>query len=125
MKVIALLPDDRQVLAGTDHGEIDLWDLDTGARELRLEAESEKFDPVESVVVAFDGQTAISVKGGKATQWDLSSGKKLRSFEPHGQRVQAVAFTPGGPLAITAPGHRLEVRHPGPCCHRRPPRTGD
>jgi WD40 repeat protein len=109
VKVIALLPDDRRVLAGTDHGEIDLWNLDTGARELRLEAESKKFDPIESVVVAFDGQTAISVKGGKATQWDLASGKELRSFDPHGQRVHAVAFTPGGPLAITAPSHRLEV----------------
>jgi WD40 repeat protein len=109
VRVIALLPDNRHVLAGTDHGAIDLWDLDTGAHALQLEAASKKHEPVASLVVAADGQTAISVKGGQATRWDLANGRKLRKFGTHGQWVRAAAFTQSGPLAITASSHRLDV----------------
>jgi RNA polymerase sigma factor (sigma-70 family) len=103
---VAFAPDGK-LLATAEAGTLRLWDLAKSKELLRLESGK----PEERVVyaVAFcppDGKVLASAEGPAKTAilWDVSTGKKLRTFAGHTQHVLEVAFSPDGKTLATAGG---------------------
>jgi WD40 repeat protein len=56
---------------------------------------------VWSAVPSADGREVLTVGGNAARLWDISSGRLLQGFRPHGA-LRSVAFAPSGKRAVTA-----------------------
>ena len=55
-----------------------------------------------SVAIAPDGRTALSGSYDKTLKlWDLATGKELRIFTGHSERVTSVAIAPDGRTALS------------------------
>ena len=80
---VAIAPDGRTALSGSDDRTLKLWDLATGKELRTFTGHSED---VTSVAIAPDGRTALSGSGDKTLKlWDLASGKELRTFTGHSE----------------------------------------
>jgi hypothetical protein len=96
---LAIAPDGRHALIGSDDGWARLWDLETGDL-IRLLGGSGH--PVLAIAIAPDGRHALTASTDKTTRlWDLETGKSIRSLEGHSHRVFAVAITPDGRHTLT------------------------
>jgi WD40 repeat protein len=97
---VALTPDDRQVLAGSEDRVLRLWDLRTGDLLRIFEGHD---DGVTGVVVTPDGRSALSSSFDRTLKlWDLRSGQLLQSFAGHRGGVTGVSVTPDGRQAVSA-----------------------
>src|SRR5262249_40944766 len=123
--------------AGTRGNTIDLVDLATGKKELRLVGHK---DWVNHVAFSPDGRTLVSAsKDRTLKQWDVKTGAELRTLAGHEGWVNAVAVSPDGrrrrgscrARGRWGPGRRLArwgarsgPRRPRPRAMGRSPRLG-
>jgi hypothetical protein len=96
---VALSPDGRFVLTGSDDHTARLWDAATGQELRKFEGRS---SPVNSVALSADGRFVLTGSGdGTARLWDAATGQQLRTFEGHSTEVDSVAFSPEGRYVLT------------------------
>ena len=90
---VAISPNGRQALSGSDDATLKLWDLTkcTCLRTFQVYRYG-----VTSVAFSPDGRQALSGGQKKIKLWDLAQSKCLRTFEGHTDWVHSVAFSLDG-----------------------------
>jgi mono/diheme cytochrome c family protein len=97
---IAISPEGRRVLSGSEDESLRLWDLATGREIRRLHGHT---GAVLAVAFAPDGRRAVSGgRDGTVRLWDIDTGRELRRFGGHTERVSSVAFSPDGCRGLSA-----------------------
>ena len=103
---VAVSSDGKYVLSGSQDGSVKLWDIETGkllysyffgSSHLIFSVE---FSPDDKLVVA---GTCKGWSGGRGVVvvWDRISGKKLKVFNGHRDRVTSVNFSPNGKYILS------------------------
>ena len=96
---VAISPDGRFALSGSEDYTLKLWDIAT-ARELRVFSGHTGF--VSSVAFSPDGRFALSGSWDDTVKlWEVSTGKEVRSFTGHTSFIESVAFSPDGRFALS------------------------
>ncbi len=96
---VAISPDDRYVLSGSDDKTMKLWELSSGDEIRTFVGHT---DSVNSVVISPDGLYILSGSGDKTMKlWNLSSGAEIRSFVGHTKKINSVAISPDGRYALS------------------------
>jgi small GTP-binding protein len=96
---VAVTPDGRRVISGSNDGTVRVWDLGTGQCLATLE---NHIDFVWGVAVTPDGRRVISGSDdGTVRVWDLETGQCLATLEGHTGGVDDVAVTPDGRRVIS------------------------
>jgi WD40 repeat protein len=101
---VAVSPDGRAVVSGSDDGAVRIWDMATGQALRTLEGHRKG---VNAVAVSRDGQRVVSASDdGMVRVWDLASGRLLLALEGHSGWVDAVAVTPDSRLVVSGSSDR-------------------
>ncbi len=96
---VAIAPDGRTALSGSESGTLRLWELATG---LELRTFTGHSGWVSSVTISVDDRTALSGSHDKTLKlWDLATGKELRTFTGHSNIVTSVAIAPDGRTVLS------------------------
>ena len=93
-------PDGRYVLTGTEGNNAKaaaLRSISTGAAIHTFPVSPTAY----SMAFSRDGSRLALGSRGTAAVWDAGNGARLRTFETHGGRVNAVAFSPNGQQLLT------------------------
>ncbi len=91
---LAVTPDGRQVVSGSQDKTLKVWDLEIGSELRTLSGHS---GAVWAVAVTPDGRQVVSGSGDKTLKvWDLETGSELHTLSGHSDWVNAVAVTPDG-----------------------------
>jgi WD40 repeat protein len=96
---VAVTPDGRYVVSGSEDQTVRVWELATGKEVRRLTGH---LGDVESVAVTPDGRYILS--GGDDTTlrlWELATGEEIRLFAGHEGHVRSVAVTPDGRYVVS------------------------
>lgn len=95
---VAISPDGKFVLTGSDDQTARLWDLSTGKEIVQFTGHKDK---VNSVAFSFDGKYALTASDDKiARLWDTTTGKEVRQFV-HTHKVKGAVFSPDGNYVLT------------------------
>jgi RNA polymerase sigma factor (sigma-70 family) len=96
---LAYSPEGQVLAAGDRHGQLRLFDGQTG--EVKHVWEPHE-GAVRGIAFAPDGQTLVSVGQDKTVKlWDVPTGKPRRTLQGNKGSVAAVAFSPDGNLLAT------------------------
>jgi WD40 repeat protein len=99
---VAVTPDGRSALSGSDDCTLKLWDLATGQPRLTFTGHA---GPVHAVAIVPDGHHALSGSSDSTLRlWDLTTGQPLLVFAEHEGPVYALAITPDGRYALSGSG---------------------
>jgi len=100
---IAISPDGRLALSGSDDHTMILWDVASGSkiREFRLEHN------VKTVAISPDGRSGLSA-ADTLKLWDLATGKAIRELKDS-RTPYHVTFSPDGKTALSASGKSLRL----------------
>jgi WD40 repeat protein len=99
VNAVALSPDGRRALSGSEDSMLRLWDLQTG-QLLRTFAGHEA--GVKAAVISPDGRHALSASGdGTLKLWGMESGQLIRTLVAHADGVSAVAMSRDGHHAVS------------------------
>ena len=100
IRSVALTPDGRFAVSGSDDQTLRIWEVSTG-RCLRTCVGYTS--SVASVCLTADGRWAISAAAWDNTLWlwEASTGRRLRTFEGHMGTVLSVALTLDGRFALS------------------------
>ena len=94
VKSVAVSPDGRRIVSGSDDQTVAVWDLETGTR---LHALTGHQGAVTSVAVSPDGRRIVSGSEDKTVAvWDLETGTRLHALAGHQGWVNSVALSPDG-----------------------------
>jgi len=96
---IAISPDGRYALSGSQDKTLKLWEVSSGAEIRTFQGHT---DFVRSVAFSPDGHTALSGSDDNTLKlWEVSSGVEIRTFQGHTYDVKSVAFSPDGLYALS------------------------
>ncbi|KAG1881909.1 quinon protein alcohol dehydrogenase-like superfamily, partial [Suillus tomentosus] len=100
VRTIALSPDGKKVVSGSEDGRVRLWDIDTGKVMGRWIGHTER---VNSVCWSRDGQQVLSGStDGIARQWDVENGRAMHTPIKAGHTwVWAAVYSPDMTLFAT------------------------
>jgi WD40 repeat protein/tRNA A-37 threonylcarbamoyl transferase component Bud32 len=106
VNAVAVSPDGRLLLSGSNDKTARLWDLATGKEVRRFEGHPEN---ILTVAFSPDGRRALTAGGGglrkegkwQATDfsirlWDVATGREIRRLLGHTKEVWSATFTPDG-----------------------------
>ncbi len=101
---IAVSPDGRYILTGSNDGTARLWGLLDGKEVRRFT------DPAAGIAAAAfspDGRyVATGDNAGTLQIWDANTGAQLRTLKGHGDGITSVAFSPDGRALLSASGDK-------------------
>ncbi len=96
---VAMTPDGRRVVSGSNDNTLKVWDIETG-RELRTL--TGHTDWVHAVVVTGDGRYAVSGSfDGTVKVWELETGRLVATLAGHRGQVNGVAVSADGHVAVS------------------------
>jgi WD40 repeat protein len=107
VRALAVTPDGRFVVSGSDDDSLRLWEISTGAREWTFqgyakEAPDDAAKGVTSLAVTPDGRFVISGHKDKTIQMrDLTTGSCVRSLERQARGISALAITADGRFIVS------------------------
>lgn len=91
---LAITPDGKRALVGSRRNTIQIWNLETGAREKTLSGHS---GAIWALAVFPDNKRFVSASDDYTVNvWDIESGEILRTLRGHTGPVWAVAVMPDG-----------------------------
>jgi len=94
---IAITPDGRYVISGSDDYKVKIWDIETGEEIKTLLGHN---DFVFSVAITSDGRYVVSGSvDGTIKIWDIETGKEIKTLSGH--NVLSVAVTPDGKYIVS------------------------
>ena len=97
-------PDGKVLASAFYHRAILLYDMDRrGHTKVWIDRTVEG-----PLAFSLDGRTLASVGGGEVKLWDITTGKRLRSFGEHWHSVVSIAFTPDGKRIVSTDGGDLD-----------------
>jgi eukaryotic-like serine/threonine-protein kinase len=101
---LALSPDGRKIVTGSEDTTAKVWDLATGEELLTLRGHGAE---VYSVAFSPDGQRIVTGSMDQTARvWDTTSGRRLVILK-HGGAIGAVAFSPDGQRIVTGGNDRM------------------
>jgi WD40 repeat protein len=91
---VAVSPDGRRIISGSQDNTVAVWDLETGTLVHRLAGHR---NAVSSVAVSPDGRWIVSgSQSNTVAVWDLETGTPKHRLSGHRAAVNAVAVSPDG-----------------------------
>ncbi|KAG0698212.1 WD40-repeat-containing domain protein [Suillus ampliporus] len=103
VNAVAVFPDRRRMVTGSQDKTLRLWDLKTGVVLKKLEVHC---DLVMALEVSRDGQSIASGgDSGEITIWHEENGESLgaRAMKAHSSAIFSLDFSPDGTVLATAP----------------------
>jgi len=97
---VAITPDGRYALSGSEDHTLRLWEIGTGKEVRRFKGRAGRLN---SVAITPDGRHALSGSGDGLCLWEIETGRQV-SFERHISTVYSVAITPDGRYALWGSG---------------------
>ena len=99
-------PDGRTLATVTHRNQVDLWDLDTGTLKHSLHHSTRTY----AVDWSPDGRRIAGggPKGG-ITIWSVDTRERVREFQGHGGRVNALTYSPDGRHLVTTTWERIRA----------------
>jgi WD40 repeat protein len=130
IECLAISSDGKRLAAGGAEGgaTIEVWDAKTGQKlytfdGLSGEALCMAFSPDDKRLAVGTRNFADQVKAGgirgEVRVWDLTTGKPVATWKPHGQYVRTLAYSPDGKrlaLGLNAPGVGVKKEAPVKVC---------
>ena len=99
---VAVTPDGRHVVSGSDDNTLRVWDLATGETKTTLQGHTSS---VNAVAVTPDGRHVVSGSADHTLRvWDLATGETKTTLQGHTSSVNAVAVTPDGRHVVSGSG---------------------
>ena len=99
VSAVAITPDGRRAVSGSDDSTLRVWDLETGQTLTTLQGHTLG---VSAVAITPDGRRAVFGSGDTTLRvWDLETGQTLTTLQGHTHWVNAVAITPDGRCALS------------------------
>ncbi|MEH2455278.1 TIR domain-containing protein [Nostoc sp.] len=96
---IAITPDGKTVVSGSEDKTLKVWDLATGQCQATFEGHT---NSVLVVAITPDGKTVVSGSFDKTLKvWDLATGQCRATFAGHTNDVYGVAITPDGKTVVS------------------------
>jgi WD40 repeat protein len=96
---VAISPNGKYIVSGSDDETIKLWDLNTGRLVRSFEGHT---DEVWSVAITPNGKYIVSGSRDNTIKlWDINTGKLIRSFKGHVEPVQVVVITQNGKYIVS------------------------
>jgi WD40 repeat protein len=100
VRALALSPDGRRAVSGSDDLTVRVWDLDRGTQVNCFRGHT---DWIRAVAVSSDSRWAISAADDQSVRvWDLDSGSLSRVIEGLGDYPKALSVTPDGRYLLVA-----------------------
>lgn len=91
---IAVSPDGKLALSGSEDRTLRLWDVQTGQELRRFEGHRAA---IGAVAFSPDGRRAVSGSHDRTVRlWDVETGRELRALTSHTDAVSSVTFSPDG-----------------------------
>ncbi len=98
VKTLAISPDSKTIVSGSEDKTIKIWDLKNGTKKLTRTGHK---DAITNIDISADGQTIVSASKDKIIRiWDIS-GEFQRSI-PHPSTILAMAISPDSQSVVTA-----------------------
>jgi WD40 repeat protein/serine/threonine protein kinase len=96
---VAVSPNGRLALSGSQDNTLILWDLETGRQVRPFKGHT---NAVAAVAISPDGRQALSGSADMTVRvWDLASGQETAQLRGHTAAVESVAFSPDGHAALS------------------------
>jgi uncharacterized delta-60 repeat protein len=102
---VAVSPDGRRIVSGSQDNTVAVWDLETGTLIHRLTGHRAA---VSSVAVSPDGRRIVSgSQSNTVAVWDLETGTPIHWLSAHQAGVNSVAVSPDGRLIVSGSADRI------------------
>ncbi|KAH8797291.1 WD40-repeat-containing domain protein [Flagelloscypha sp. PMI_526] len=99
VRTIALSPDGKHIVSGSDDTTVRIWDAESGKRLHTLVGHTQS---VNSIVFSPDGKRIVSGSEDRTVRiWNAESGKQLRTLDGHTDAVESVALSPDGKRIVS------------------------